>query len=91
MRVDASERIRVGPESAGASPGPACYDAWWHQATLTDAFVVLGYLNPRSLAGGAIQVDCEKALDAIERALARRLVSLGARRHREPSGSASRP
>ena len=59
--VDAHGRLTVGPESAGASPGPACYGTGGTQATLTDALVVLGYLDPVSLAGGTIPLDAEAA------------------------------
>jgi N-methylhydantoinase A len=58
--------LRVGPRSAGADPGPACYGRGGTQATVTDAHVVLGYLPPR-LLGGEIQLDIAAAHQAISR------------------------
>jgi N-methylhydantoinase A len=51
----------VGPDSAGAVPGPACYARGGTEATVTDASVVLGYLNPLALAGGAVPIESERA------------------------------
>ena len=53
--------ITVGPESAGAEPGPACYGRGGPRCTLTDANLVLGYLDPASFAGGQIRIDREAA------------------------------
>jgi len=53
--------IAVGPRSAGAEPGPVCYDRGGVRATLTDANLVLGYLDPASFAGGQIRIDREAA------------------------------
>jgi N-methylhydantoinase A len=50
--IDAGGAPRVGPRSAGASPGPACYGAGGEDPTLSDAVLVLGYINPTSIAGG---------------------------------------
>ncbi|MGE0066581.1 MAG: hydantoinase/oxoprolinase family protein, partial [Solirubrobacterales bacterium] len=50
--IDAGEALRVGPRSAGARPGPACYDFGGTEPTVTDANVVLGYLNPEAFLGG---------------------------------------
>jgi N-methylhydantoinase A len=57
--IDDGGAPRVGPRSAGAAPGPACYGAGGQDPTLTDATLVLGYLNPTSIAGGtqALRVD----------------------------------
>ncbi len=52
--VDPGGLLRVGPVSAGAEPGPACYGQGGERPTVTDANVVLGYLNPEALAGGAL-------------------------------------
>jgi N-methylhydantoinase A len=71
--IDAGGGLRVGPESSGARPGPACYGRGGELATVTDANVVLGYINPTSLAGGAIDVDFTRAAAAIERHAARPL------------------
>ena len=49
VRVDSGGALKVGPESAGADPGPACYGRGGKEPTVTDANVVLGYLNPRTL------------------------------------------
>jgi N-methylhydantoinase A len=65
VRVDAGGALKVGPESAGADPGPACYGRGGKEPTVTDANVVLGYLNPRALAGGTVPVDAEAARRAI--------------------------
>jgi N-methylhydantoinase A len=61
--------IKVGPESAGADPGPACYGRAGTEATVTDANVVLGYINPDNFNGGAIRLDAEAAAEAIGREL----------------------
>ncbi|MFT4582079.1 MAG: N-methylhydantoinase A [Gammaproteobacteria bacterium] len=60
--------IRVGPRSAGARPGPACYANGGLHATVTDANLILGYLNPDYFLGGAINLDIEAARSALERA-----------------------
>ena len=57
IRVDNVGSIKVGPQSAGAQPGPACYDNGGKEPTVTDANVVLGYLNPVALAGGSVPID----------------------------------
>lgn len=59
--VDSGGALRVGPESAGADPGPACYGRGGTQATVTDANLVLGRLNPSFFAGGRIELDVEAA------------------------------
>ena len=73
--VDAGGALRVGPESAGANPGPACYGRG-DQPTVTDAHVALGHLGPDTLLAGAFPIDVDAAVRAIER-LGRRL-GLGA-------------
>jgi len=72
VRIDAGNALKVGPESAGAMPGPACYAKGGKGATVTDANVVLGYLNPRGLAGGTVPIDAELAREATQ-AIAGRL------------------
>ena len=70
--IDAAGGLRVGPRSAGAEPGPACYGRGGDAATVTDASVVLGYLNPERFAGGAMTLDvsaAERAVSAIGRRL----------------------
>lgn len=59
--------LNVGPESAGASPGPACYGLGGVEPTVTDANVVMGYLNPDYFLGGRIQLDADAAEEALKR------------------------
>ncbi len=61
--IDMGGALQIGPQSAGASPGPVCYDAGGEEPTVTDANLILGYLNPESLAGGSVQLNAEKARD----------------------------
>ena len=71
-RVDAAGILRVGPESAGAQPGPACYGRGGTSATVTDANVVLGHLDPDSFLGGRMRLDraaAEAAIDGLAREL----------------------
>ncbi len=63
--VDQGGAPRVGPHSAGADPGPACYGLGGEEPTLTDALVALGYLNQESLAGGTQAIDSELAEHAL--------------------------
>jgi N-methylhydantoinase A len=63
--VDAGGGLRVGPRSAGADPGPACYGRGGTAATVTDANVVLGRLDPEAFLGGGMQLDAEAAWRAI--------------------------
>ncbi len=65
-RVDAGGLLRVGPESAGADPGPACYGIGTY-ATVTDAHVVLGRIAATQLLGGAMSIDVERADTAVDR------------------------
>lgn len=67
--VDEGGALKVGPESAGANPGPACYGRGGMQPTVTDASLVLGYLNPDTFAGG-LDIDVELSRKAIETAIA---------------------
>jgi N-methylhydantoinase A len=59
--------LKVGPDSAGSEPGPACYGRGGQDATVTDANLVLGYLNPEYFAGGTLDIDLEQARAAIGR------------------------
>jgi N-methylhydantoinase A len=68
--LDAAGGLKVGPHSAGAAPGPACYDAGGTEPTVTDANVVLGYNNRHSLAGGTVKIDAAKAREALETKIA---------------------
>lgn len=69
---ETSGSLRVGPVSAGADPGPVCYGRGGQQPTVTDAAVVLGYLDPGHFLGGRLQLDREAALGSLT-ALATRL------------------
>ena len=71
--IDAGGMFRVGPKSAGAEPGPACYGRGGDQPTATDALVVLGRLRPESFLGGRVALHKRLAEDAIERQLCRPL------------------
>ena len=62
--------LQVGPQSAGAVPGPACYMRGGHQPTLTDALVQLRHLNPRTLLQGEMPIDAELSADAVRRVVA---------------------
>jgi N-methylhydantoinase A len=66
-RVDAGGLLRVGPQSAGARPGPACYGLGGTDATVTDANVVLGIIDPDYYLGGKIKLDRAKAEAAVGR------------------------
>jgi N-methylhydantoinase A len=57
--------LKVGPQSAGADPGPACYGRGGSEPTLTDALVLLGHLNPAALLEGAMPIDSAKARAAV--------------------------
>ena len=65
--VDKLGILRVGPLSAGASPGPACYGRGGRDATVTDALTVLGYIDPERFLGGTMALDSSAALEAFER------------------------
>ncbi len=71
--IDAGGLLRMGPESAGADPGPACYGRGGERPACTDADLVLGYLDPGFFAGGKMQLDAERAGAAIEAHVARPL------------------
>jgi acetone carboxylase beta subunit len=70
-RIDElSGRLVVGPESAGSRPGPVCYGTGGMEPTVTDADLVLGYLNPRGLLNGKVQLDEQAAREAIRKKVA---------------------
>ena len=62
---DVGGLLKVGPQSAGADPGPACYDKGGDQPTVTDAHVVLGSLNSKHLLGGQMPIEAQRSHDAI--------------------------
>jgi N-methylhydantoinase A len=68
-RVEAG-LLKVGPQSAGADPGPMCYGAGGTEPTFTDAAVVLGYLDPQQFLGGAVRLDAEAAHAGLRERLA---------------------
>ncbi len=68
--VDAGGLLHVGPASAGADPGPACYGRGGDQATVTDAALLLGYLEPGHFLGGQLQLDRTRAVEVVRRDVA---------------------
>jgi N-methylhydantoinase A len=72
-RVDTGGMLHVGPQSAGAVPGPVCYGAGGTEPTLTDACLVLGWLDPEFFLGGSMRLDLAAARNAIEQRIARPL------------------
>lgn len=72
-RVDAMARITVGPDSAGAEPGPACYGRGGRAATVTDANLVLGRIDGEAFAAGSLPLDRGAAIAALERSIGERL------------------
>jgi N-methylhydantoinase A len=69
--LDEGGLLRMGPQSAGADPGPACYGRGGVLPTTTDANVVLGYLDPSYFAGGRMTLDVAAARRAIDEHIAR--------------------
>src|SRR2546425_8211094 len=83
--IDGAGGLRVGPRSAGAEPGPACYGRGGDQATVTDASLILGYLNPERFAGGLMTLDvgaAERAVAGIGRRLGLDTLAAAAGIHR---------
>lgn len=83
--IDDVGRLNVGPRSAGARPGPACYGFGGTDATVTDADVVLGLVNPDNYLGGRMRLDRHLAEEAVDRLAAR----LGMSRHETAAGIAT--
>jgi len=71
--IDAAGALQIGPESAGASPGPVCYDKGGESPTVTDANLLLGYLNPSYLVGGALKINGDKSRKIFEERIAKPL------------------
>ena len=71
--LDAGGALRVGPQSAGADPGPACYDKGGNHPTVSDANLVVGKLNPENFLGGEMRLRPELANEAIDEQLAKPL------------------
>jgi N-methylhydantoinase A len=72
-RVDELNRITVGPQSAGSDPGPACYGAGGTSATITDADLVTGKIDPLGFAGGRMVLDKTAATEAISASVGKKL------------------
>ena len=68
--VEEGKVLHVGPQSAGAVPGPACYSAGGRHATVTDTALVLGYIDPSFFLGGRIRLDRNAAMAALQRDVA---------------------
>jgi N-methylhydantoinase A len=73
VRLDEVGRIKVGPDSAAADPGPACYGMGGDQVTLTDVNLVLGYIDAEDFAGGEVKLHPDKARKVIEERIAKPL------------------
>lgn len=71
--IDPGGALQAGPESAGAFPGPVCYDKGGEVPTITDANVLLGYINPGHLVGGALKLNADKARAVFEAKVAQPL------------------
>ena len=79
--IDGGGMLRVGPQSAGADPGPACYGLGGETPTVTDANVILGYLNPDFFLGGRVKLNralSEKAMETIAKPLGLDIVEAAA-------------
>jgi N-methylhydantoinase A len=72
-RLEGDRRLLVGPESAGSAPGPAAYGKGGTEPTVTDANVVLGFIDPDFFLGGQMKLDSEAARRVIDRRIARKL------------------
>jgi N-methylhydantoinase A len=72
-RIDAGGALQVGPESAGADPGPVCYGRGGTEPTVTDANLVLGRLNPAGLLDGEMPLELDRAIEVLEEKIARPL------------------
>lgn len=70
VSIDRGGAIRVGPESAGSYPGPACYGFGNERPTVTDANVILGYIDPTAIAGGEVRLQRDLAAKAIQKHVA---------------------
>ena len=82
-RIDSVGALQVGPDSAGADPGPICYDRGGENATVTDANVILGVLDPDHFLGGRLKLDKAKAESLVEEHIA---TPLGLKLHEAADG-----
>lgn len=69
--IDPAGSLQVGPSSAGAMPGPVCYELGGTEPTVTDANVILGYLNPMHLCGGEVRINAKKSWEVFEEKIAK--------------------
>ncbi len=70
VKLDSTGSIQVGPRSAGASPGPACFNRGGTEPTVTDADVALGFIDPDNFLGGKVKLNKDKAISSIKRRIA---------------------
>ena len=70
VSIDRGGLVKVGPESAGAVPGPVCYGRGGEDPTFTDSVLTLGFLNPEHLVGGGLQLDADKTRQVLESRIA---------------------
>jgi len=70
VSLDSSRSLKIGPESAGASPGPACFDLGGLEPTVTDADVALGFINPNYFLGGKVKLNKQRAISSIKARIA---------------------
>lgn len=68
--LDAAGALRIGPRSAAANPGPVCYDQGGSEVTITDANLILGYINSEGLVGGGLKLNAVKAESAVREQIA---------------------
>ena len=71
--IDTGGSMQIGPRSAGADPGPLCYDQGGAEPTVTDATLILGYINPAYLVGGALKLNAKRAHSGFEETIAKPL------------------
>ena len=70
VSLDRGGLLKVGPQSAGALPGPVCYGGGGEDPTFTDSILTLGFLNPGHLVGGSLELDADAARDALQKKIA---------------------
>ncbi|MEM7253582.1 MAG: hydantoinase/oxoprolinase family protein [Pseudomonadota bacterium] len=70
VSIDAGGSMQIGPQSAGASPGPLCYDMGGTEPTVTDANLLLGYINPAYLVGGALRLNRQRSEEVFAQKIA---------------------
>lgn len=73
ISIDKGGHLKVGPQSAGAVPGPVCYDLGGTEPTFTDAVLALGYISPEFLAGGKVRLNSQKSLHIFKNNVAKPL------------------